>query len=93
MTQEAIHYENAPITEAVIDIRVEPLPGFSVGNLQNVSAGADYPTIDPQHLSVGQIQLGPTPSATASSQLSGCPASAPMRQIRRVEEGRISGSS
>lgn len=65
MTREAVHYENAPITEAVIDIRVELSPGFSVGN------GADYPTIDPQHTNVGQIQLGPTPSATASSQLSG----------------------
>jgi hypothetical protein len=27
------------------------------------------------------------------SQFTGCPASAPMRQILRVEEGRISGSS
>ena len=71
MPQEAIHYRNAPITEAVIDIRVEPSPGFSADDLKNVSAGADYPTISPQHISVGQIQRGHSPSATASSQHSG----------------------
>ncbi len=71
MTREDVHYENAPIAEALIDIRVEPSPGFSAGSLKNVSAGADYPTISPQHVSVGQIQFGPIPSATASSQHSG----------------------
>src|ERR1700730_10938538 len=46
-----------------------------------------------------RIEISPSlvelfaPSKVARVELSGCPASAPMRQIGRVEEGRISGSS
>lgn len=71
MPQESVHYENAPITEAVMDIRVEPSPGISASKLKNISAGENYPTIEPQHTRIGQIQFGPSTSATASSQHSG----------------------
>jgi uncharacterized protein (TIGR04255 family) len=70
MSQNHPHYEHAPIQEAVIDIRVEPSPGLAAGKLKNISAGENY-SVEPQHISVGQIQFGESPSATASSQHTG----------------------
>lgn len=37
------HYPNAPITEAVIDVRVEPTPGLTVARLEQLQTEA-YPT-------------------------------------------------
>jgi uncharacterized protein (TIGR04255 family) len=88
MSQDHPHYEHAPIQEALIDIRVEPSPGFSVSKLKNFSAGESYPTIEPQHTNVGQIQFGPSPIATASSQHSGfIYKSADLKQILQAQVG------
>jgi uncharacterized protein (TIGR04255 family) len=88
MSRDHPHYEHAPIQEALIDIRVEPSPGLSVGKLKSISAGKNYSTIEPQHLGVGQIQFGPSTSATASSQLSGfIYKSADSKQILQAQAG------
>lgn len=68
MTQNHPHYAQAPITEAVIDIRVAQSPTSSVDNLKDLQVGDAYPTIEPLHLNVGQFQFGPNPSATTSAQ-------------------------
>jgi transposase len=51
----------------------------------------------PEHLATLRtaegVQLPPNTLAELRRDMARCPASAPMRQFRRVEEGRISGSS
>jgi uncharacterized protein (TIGR04255 family) len=71
MPQDHPHYENAPIMEAVLDIRVEPWSGLSADALAEIPAGAAYSTVDDIHMSVSQIQIGPRPSTTMSSHHSG----------------------
>jgi uncharacterized protein (TIGR04255 family) len=71
MPQDHPHYDHSPITEAVLDIRVEQWTGLSADALAKIPAGVAYSTIDPIHMSFSQIQFGPRPSATTSSQHSG----------------------
>jgi len=50
------HYENAPITEAVVDLRVEPVSGLSADTLASVGDGEldefqgdiDYQSVPPK---------------------------------------------
>jgi uncharacterized protein (TIGR04255 family) len=64
------HYKNPPITEAIIDIRVELSPKFAVSGLNKAHNGleGDYPTVQERHAAFGQMQIGPQVSATAGSQ-------------------------
>ena len=63
------HYSKAPITEAVIDLRVELPPGVSASSLERAHKGeeARYPIIEPLMSNVGQMVFGPQASASASS--------------------------
>lgn len=63
-------YKKPPITEAIIDLRVELPPDFSISGLKEAHEGqeATYPTIQERHAAFGQMQIGPQVSATASSQ-------------------------
>jgi uncharacterized protein (TIGR04255 family) len=63
------HYPKAPITEAVIDLRVELPPDVAADSLSQAHNGEEvsYPSIEPMVSNVGQIMFGPEASATASS--------------------------
>lgn len=63
------HYPKAPITEAVIDLRVELSPDVSVAELKRVRAEQEvaYPTIEKLNENIGQMQFGPQVSAAAST--------------------------
>jgi uncharacterized protein (TIGR04255 family) len=58
MTERA-HYANAPITEALIDIKVTHAQDFSPDDLGMIkeAIGDRYPTQDPMYLHSGQISL------------------------------------
>lgn len=71
MTRSNSHYDHAPITEAVIDIRLARTPTVSVETLQNLSVGKNYASAEALHVSVGQFQFGPNPCATTSTQHTG----------------------
>lgn len=64
------HYKKPPITEAIIDLRVELPPEVGLAELKNAHSGeeAAYPTIEPRHVAFGQMQIGPQVSASAGSQ-------------------------
>lgn len=64
------HYRKAPITEAIIDLRVELPPDFSAAELMKAHEGQKvaYPTVQEAFSAFGQIQVGPQVSATAGRQ-------------------------
>lgn len=64
------HYPNAPITEAIIDLKVELPSGVTVADLEKVQAGQEeaYPTKQDWKLFMGQMQVGKQVSASASSE-------------------------
>ena len=61
------HYENAPITEALIDIRVELAPQLRFEDLQafRKHLGSDYPREETRALAEGMFQFGPQVQASA----------------------------
>jgi len=63
------HYPKAPITEAVIDLRVELPSEVSAGSLERAHNGEEtrYPIVEPLMSNVGQMVFGPQASASASS--------------------------
>lgn len=57
-----LHYPNAPITEAIIDLRVRLVEGFDRAHLQQVGDGekkAAYPSQEEIVEAVGQMAVGP----------------------------------
>lgn len=64
------HYRNPPITEAIIDLRVELPPETGLTELNKTHGGQEttYPTVEQLHAAFGQMQIGPRVSATAGSQ-------------------------
>lgn len=66
---ERRHYPNPPITEALIDLRVEPDATTTLNDLRGLETkiGADYPTWNTKHLARGQIPLSPELRTSASS--------------------------
>ena len=63
------HYPKAPITEAVIDLRVELPPDVPAGALDQAHKGEEtrYPIVEPLTSNVWQMVPGPQASASASS--------------------------
>lgn len=63
-------YQKPPITEAIIDLRVELPPEISLTELNKAYGGeeATYPSVEQLHTAFGQMQIGPQVSATAGSQ-------------------------
>ena len=63
------HYPKAPITEALIDIRVELPEGTTVRELETVQTGLEsvYPTRKQRHVAVVQAQVGRALAAAAAS--------------------------
>lgn len=64
------HYQKPPITEAIIDLRVELPPELSLTELNKAHRGeeATYPIVEQLHAAYGQMQIGPQVSATAGRQ-------------------------
>jgi uncharacterized protein (TIGR04255 family) len=64
------HYQKPPITEAIIDLRVELPPEISLTELNKAHEGqeATYPTVQDRYAAFGQMQIGPQVSVTASRQ-------------------------
>lgn len=74
-------YPKAPITEAIIDLRVALPSGVDVNQLNEVYKGQEsaYPVIEQLHTGYGQWQFGTQVSATAGSQ--------PVGFLSRTEDG------
>ena len=70
MSSSERHYPKAPITEAVIDLRVEPAPKLAVSELAKVRQGdeTEYPTVEQVNTVLGQMLVGPQVSASASTE-------------------------
>lgn len=62
------HYKKAPITEALIDIRVEPPSDLRFEDLQAFKkhVSSDYPRDETRSLAQGIIQFGPSLQASAT---------------------------
>jgi uncharacterized protein (TIGR04255 family) len=61
------HYDRAPITEALIDIRVEAPPGLRFENLETLKQQlSDYPLEETRSLAQGTFQFGPSVQAVAT---------------------------
>ena len=69
MTERKI-YANAPITEAIIDLRVVPCPDLELDTLKQLceDTKVEYPNIDPIIEVAGMVQIQPGVSASASAQ-------------------------
>jgi uncharacterized protein (TIGR04255 family) len=60
------HYNKAPITEALIDIRIDPLPEQQFANLQRSKKYLpDYPHEEKRNLGHATVQFGPSVQAVA----------------------------
>jgi uncharacterized protein (TIGR04255 family) len=69
MMSQTRHYQNAPITEAIIDLRVESASRLSADTLESVGEGERdlYPDRKPILMGTGYLQWGEQVSAAASS--------------------------
>ena len=64
----ASHYPNAPIKEAIIDLRVKPGDGLKLEQLERVGAGEEaYPKQDETYHAVGMMEVQAGVSASASA--------------------------
>src|SRR5262245_61532661 len=63
-------YTKAPITEAIIEIRVRQAPGIAIGDLSRCYAEeeARYPVRKELKVGVGHFEVGPRLSASAAAQ-------------------------
>ena len=62
-------YANAPITEAIIELRVDPRADLSFDDLQTLRPAMEesYPTMTPTHAATGLMEVRPGASASASA--------------------------
>lgn len=69
LSPSGTHYPKAPITEAVIDLRVELPQGVSANSLDQVHKGEEtsYSIVEPLMSNFGQMVFGQQASASASS--------------------------
>jgi uncharacterized protein (TIGR04255 family) len=69
MMSQARHYQKAPITEAILDLRVEPVAGLRVDTLESAGDGEKdvYPDRKPLVMGTGYLVWSEQVSATASS--------------------------
>ncbi len=62
-------YPKAPITEAIIDVRVTPVDGVPVSELRNAHLGQEvaYPRVEALNVAVGHMEVGEQVSTTATT--------------------------
>ncbi|MBI5863447.1 MAG: TIGR04255 family protein [Planctomycetes bacterium] len=63
------HYSRAPITEAIIDLRVELAANLPVSDLQKARLGQEsaYPQVEAVNVAVGQMEFGERVSTAATT--------------------------
>ena len=85
------HYANAPITEAVIDLRVELPTHTTVADLEKLQAGEKeaYPTKLDLNFVTGQMKVGPQVSASTTTKPVGYLFKS--GDERQVFQGRLDG--
>lgn len=85
------HYPNAPITEAIIDLRVELAPDITVTDLEKIQVGQEdaYPTKLNRNVAMGQMRVGPHVSASATAEQVGYVFKS--RGGKQVFQGRLDG--
>jgi uncharacterized protein (TIGR04255 family) len=68
LMQESRHYSRAPITEAIIDLKVTLPDGFSVDDLENIHVHISdhFPSKEPIHAASLLFQPGPSIKIDAS---------------------------
>ena len=71
--QASIHYSKAPITEAIIDLRVTLPEGFSVEQLADIQTRISdrFPTKEPIHVGALMFEAGPNIKIEAGRQQNG----------------------
>jgi uncharacterized protein (TIGR04255 family) len=69
MSSSKRHYPKAPITEAVIDLRVELPPQFSAEDLAKAQKGEEttYPTVERVNETLSQVMVGPEVSTASAT--------------------------
>ncbi len=89
--EEYRHYSKAPLTEAVLDIRVELLSEITLQELAKVQSGQEkqYPKKDESLLVVGQMSMGSQVSASASQTPNGYRFTS--QDNRQIFQARIDG--
>ncbi len=87
----AIQYENAPIVEALIDIRIDQLPQRCLPTLEGIYdvVGADYPTKKSHFFLQAEFATGESVSASTQSSPAGF--SFISRDGRQVFQARLDG--
>ena len=85
------HYPNAPIAEAIIDLRVELATDITVADLEKVQVGQEdaYPTRLDRNVVRGQMQVGRRVSASATTEQIGYVFRS--RDEKQIFQGRLDG--
>ncbi len=70
---ERAHYSHAPITEAIIDLRVTPREGLTLSTVENARCGEEqsYPEVQRVTTAHGQFEIGDKIAASATQQHTG----------------------
>lgn len=70
---ERLHYSKAPITEAIIDLRVKPREGLSLSDVEQVRRGEEQSYPDVRHFAIahGHFEVGERVGASATQQETG----------------------
>src|SRR6266849_101972 len=92
---KARKYPNAPITEAIIHLLVQPAERISMADVARCHEGQEgsYPNCKDIQIATGLIEMGPRVSAAASSQHVGFMyTSAGQKQVYQVALDRFSFS-
>lgn len=89
------HYSKAPITEAVIDLRVELPSKITVDDLVKVHHGeeAAYPTIEHMHTTMGKMMLSLQDGASASASTKHIGFLMRSAEGKKIHQARINGFS
>lgn len=70
---ERLHYGKAPITEAIIDLRVKPREGLTLSDIEQVRRGEEpaYPEVRRFAIAHGHIEVGERVGASATKEETG----------------------
>jgi len=87
------HYPHAPITEAVIDLRVELAMDITVADLEKVQVGQEnaYPTKLKRNVAMGQMQMQPGQQVSAAATARQVGYVFKSRDEKQIFQGRLDG--
>ncbi len=86
-------YSRAPITEAIIDLRIDPRPEVDLEVLRRLSEATQdrFPQIDPIYEAMGKMQVKPGISASASAHQSQSGFRAISSDVKNVCQRQLTG--